>query len=156
MVTARFAAAADIDEIVRLRQVMLQNWVECPDNGWRESTAELLRRRLSESEPTMAVTVVEAPDAPGELAACASGTIEERLPSPGNLTGRFGWIFNVSTDQRWRRRGYGRICTEALLAWYEEWGVPTIDLLASESGRGLYKQLGFEYSAEPAMRRRSH
>lgn len=156
MVTARFAAAADIDEIVRLRQVMLENWVECPDNGWRASTAESLRRRLSEPEPTMAVTVVDAPDAPGGLAACASGTIEERLPSPGNLTGRFGWVFNVSTDPRWRRRGYGRVCMEALLAWYEEREVTAIDLLASESGRGLYRRLGFEHSEEPVMRRRSH
>lgn len=152
MVTARFAVLADIDEIVRLRQVMLENWVECPDNGWKASTAEILRRRLTETEPTMAVTVVDAPDAPGELAACASGTVEARLPSPGNLTGRFGWIFNVSTDPRWRRRGYSRICMEALLAWYEEQGVTAIDLLASESGRGLYRQLGFGLSEEPAMR----
>ncbi|GAB3996977.1 hypothetical protein GCM10029992_18580 [Glycomyces albus] len=79
MVTARFAAAADIDEIVRLRQVMLEDWMECPDNGWRSSTAEILRRRLSEPRPTLAVTVVDAPDAAGGLAACASGTLEDRL-----------------------------------------------------------------------------
>ncbi|GAB3996974.1 hypothetical protein GCM10029992_18570 [Glycomyces albus] len=45
---------------------------------------------------------------------------------------------------------------EALLTWYEDRGVTAIDLLASGSGRGLYKQLGFEHSEAPAMRLRPH
>lgn len=153
MVSARFATAADIDEIVRLRQLLLENWIECPDNGWRESTAEILRRRLAGPEPTMAVTVVDAPGNPGTLAACATGTIEERLPSPRNMTGRIGWIFNVSTDPEWRRRGYSRACMEALLDWYEDRGVLMLELLATEEGQGLYKQLDFRVAEEPAMRR---
>lgn len=153
MSIARFATESDVDEIVRLRQIMLEEWMACPDNGWQESTAAILKRRLSEQDPTMAITVVDAPGRPGVLAACATGTITERLPSPRNHSGLFGWVFNVCTDPAWRRRGYSRACMEALLSWFDDRGVLMLELLASEHGGPLYEQLGFETSAEPAMRR---
>lgn len=152
---ARLATAGDIEEVVRLRQVMLEEWYETPDNGWKEATAAVLKRRLEEPEPTMAVTVVDAPDAPGTLASCAAGVISERLPSPHNHTGRSGWVFNVATDPAWRRRGYSRACMEALLDWFDDRGVRSVDLHASSQGEGLYRQLGFRFPDEPAMRRKS-
>ncbi|WP_026925348.1 GNAT family N-acetyltransferase [Glycomyces arizonensis] len=153
---ARFAVDDDIDEIVRLRQVMLEEWLECHDNGWREETAAILRRRLGETEPTMAVTVVDTPDGPGTLAACAAGVITERLPSPLHHTGLSGWVFNVSTDPVWRRRGFSRACMEALLGWFDDRGIRSVDLHASSQGEGLYRQLGFQSPDEPAMRRTAH
>ncbi|THV40092.1 GNAT family N-acetyltransferase [Glycomyces buryatensis] len=153
MVLARFASPDDADEITRLRAIMLSAWVDTTDNGWMADSAAVLKRRLGEAEPSMVSTVVDAPESPGSLAACATGIIEERLPSPRNRTGRFGWIFNVSTDPAWRRRGYSRACMDALLRWYDERGVLAIELLATESGAGLYGQLGFTVSEEPAMRR---
>lgn len=153
MVTARLATASDADQIVGLREIMLADFTACPDNGWKEAAVEVLKRRLEDAEPTMAVTVVDAPHSPGILAACATGVIIERLPGPNNPTGRFGWVFNVSTDPAWRRRGYSRACMTALLSWYEERDITFLELLASESGEGLYADLGFKLSDEPAMRR---
>ncbi|WP_026930000.1 GNAT family N-acetyltransferase [Glycomyces tenuis] len=152
---ARFATADDVEEIVRLRQVMLEEWFDCPDDGWKEGTAVILKRRLGEAEPTMAVTVVDAPGTPGALASCAAGVISERLPSPHNPTGLAGWVFNVSTDPAWRRRGFSRACMEALLEWFDDRGIRSVDLHASSQGEGLYRQLGFQPPAEPAMRRKS-
>jgi GNAT superfamily N-acetyltransferase len=149
----RFATPEDIDEIVRLREVMLAPWFDMGDESWKPETAAILRRRLGEPEPTMAVTVVDAPDAPGVLAACATGVITERLPNPRNPSGRYGWVFNVVTDDRWRKRGFSRACTTELLAWFDGHAVPAVELLASEQGEGLYRQLGFAISEEPAMRR---
>ncbi|MCH7232390.1 GNAT family N-acetyltransferase [Glycomyces sp. L485] len=153
MEAARFATADDVDEIVRLREIMLSEWVDCTDNGWREATAAVLKRRLGDADPTMAVAVVDAPGEPGVLAASATGLIVERLPSPRNLTGLFGWVFNVSTDPAWRRRGYSMACMESLLAWFDDRGVLPIELLASGQGEPLYRRLGFRMSQEPAMRR---
>lgn len=160
MVTARHAELGDIDEIVRLREVMYLTWRDASgerwqgtnDPAWKADAAEVLRLRLSEDKPTMAVTLVDAPDDSGAVAACATGVISERLPSPGNRTGRSGWVFNVSTDPRWRKRGYSRACMKALLEWFEHQHVQSIELRASEQGRGLYEQLGFTISEEPAMR----
>lgn len=152
MGTARFATVDDIGEIIRLRQIMLENWIECPDNGWREDTAAVLERRLTEPEPTMAVTVVDVPGAPGVLASCATGVINERLPSPRNRTGRFGWVFNVCTDPQWRRRGFGKACTAALMDWYDQRGIIAVELMSTPAGEDLYRDLGFIRSDEPAMR----
>lgn len=152
MTTARHAELGDIEEIVRLREIMLAPWFDMADTGWKTEAAAILQRRLDEPKPTMAVTVVEAPDGSGALAACATGVISERLPNPVNPSGRYGWIFNVVTDDRWRRRGYSRDCTVALLDWFEDQSVHVLELLASEQGEGLYQELGFKISEEPAMR----
>ncbi|WP_030144400.1 GNAT family N-acetyltransferase [Glycomyces sp. NRRL B-16210] len=160
MVNARHAEFDDIDDIVRLREVMYESWRDASgaawtgsgDPAWKADAAEALRLRLGEDKPTMAVTVVDAPDGSGGLAACATGVISERLPSPGNRTGRSGWIFNVSTDLDWRRRGYSRACMTALLEWFDQQSVPSIELRASVEGRNLYEQLGFTIPEEPAMR----
>lgn len=152
MTNARHADLGDIDEIIRLREVMLAPWFDMSETGWKAETAAILHRRLDEPKPSMAVTVVEAPDGSGRLAACATGVISERLPNPVNPSGRYGWIFNVVTDEQWRKRGYSRACTTALLDWFADQSVHVMELLASEQGQGLYEELGFSVSEEPAMR----
>lgn len=152
MTIARHADLGDIEELVRLREVMISPWFDMADESWKSSAAEILRRRMSEDKPTIGVTVVDAPDGSGGLAACAVGTISERLPGPHNPTGRYGWIFNVVTDPQWRKRGYSRACTKALLDWFGDQNVHVLELLASEQGEGLYKEFGFTISNEPAMR----
>lgn len=153
MTTARHAELGDIDEIVRLREIMLAPWFgTATDTSWKAEAAATLHRRLEEPKPSMAVTVVEAPDGSGALAACATGVISERLPNPVNPSGRYGWIFNVVTDPRWRKLGYSRACATALLGWFEDQSVHVLELLASEQGESLYRELGFTISEEPAMR----
>lgn len=152
MTIARHADLGDIEELVRLREVMLASWFDMGDESWKASTAEMLRSRMSEDKPTIGITVVDAPDGSGGLAACAVGTISERLPWPRNPTGRYGWIFNVVTDPQWRKRGYSRACTKALLGWFEDQSVHVLELLASEQGEGLYKELGFAVTDQQAMR----
>jgi GNAT superfamily N-acetyltransferase len=152
MTNARHADLGDIDEIIRLREIMLAPWFDMSDTGWKAETAAILQRRLDEPKPTMAVTVIEAPGGSGTLASCATGVISERLPNPVNPSGRYGWIFNVVTDPRWRKRGYSRACTQALVDWFGDQSVTVLELLASEQGKGLYEELGFRVSEEPAMR----
>jgi GNAT superfamily N-acetyltransferase len=152
MSNARHADLGDIEELVRLREIMLEPWFDMSDQSWKGPAAEILQRRLDEPKPTMAVTVVEAPDGSGALASCATGVIVERLPGPVNPSGRSGWVFNVVTDPRWRKQGHSRACMTALLAWFEDQSVRNVELLASEQGLGLYEELGFTISKEPAMR----
>jgi GNAT superfamily N-acetyltransferase len=150
----RRAGAADALELVRLRGVLLGSMIghETPDDGWQESSASIFSKRLVEPDPTMAAFVVDRPGAPGMLAACAVGTIEERLGIPGNPSGLVGYVFNVATDPEQRRLGYSRACVTALLDWYRERGIRTIDLRATAEGEPLYRSLGFSHTADPAMR----
>ncbi|MEU6246523.1 GNAT family N-acetyltransferase [Glycomyces sp. NPDC047010] len=152
MTETRSAGPGDIDELVRFRAVLLSEWFDTSDPEWRAMTAAALARRLVEPSPTMHAVVVDAPDGSGRLASCAIGTVSERLPNPRNPSGLYGWVFNVVTEDEWRRRGYGRACMDALIEWFRANGVGTVELLATDKGLGLYEQLGFTVSDEPAMR----
>ncbi|MGI5271530.1 GNAT family N-acetyltransferase [Nonomuraea sp. CA-218870] len=153
MIGARRATAADAAELVRLREVLLASmggpW---PDDGWRAATEARLRARLDEPDPRLLAFVVDAPG--GGLAACATGTVEERLGGPGNPEGLVGYVFNVATHPEHRRRGCSRACVTALVEWYREYGVATVDLRASAEGEPLYSSLGFVRTPDPAMRLR--
>lgn len=156
MSEVRAATSADATELVRLRAVLLAG-VEgrVPvDDGWRRAATETLRARLAESVPSLAAFVVDRPDQAGGLAACAVGTIEYRLGGPGNPSGEVGYVYNVATDPDQRRRGYSRLCVAALLDWFRERGIRTVDLRATPVAEPLYRSLGFVRTADPAMRLR--
>ncbi len=141
----RQAVPDDAPELVRLRLVMFEAMQGKSSPGPWEQTAEaVLRARLRDPlTTTMPVFVVDDPRRPGRLAACAIGTVEQRLPAPGHPEGLFGFVFNICTDPDNRRLGHARACTEALLAWFDEHRVTRIDLHASADGAGLYRGLGF-------------
>lgn len=166
MNAVRRATPEDAEELVRLRTIMLDSLHRSDDRGWQPHAVEILRKRLAEPDGDLAVFVVDRPGDGGAgagspqpggapapaLAACAAGSVEHRLPGPGNPLGHVGHIFSVATDPDLRRRGYSRACMTALLAWYRERGVRKIDLHASEEGEPLYASMGFRRNAAPAMR----
>ncbi|WP_037607994.1 GNAT family N-acetyltransferase [Streptacidiphilus rugosus] len=151
MTSVRAAVPDDAPELVRLREVMfaaMQGGMLDPDapDGWKPLAESILRKSLAEGEggqPAFGVFVVDDEERPGRLAACAVGTLEQRLPAPGHPDGLFGFIFNICTDPDRRRRGHARACTEALLAWFDARGATRLDLHASELGQDLYRSLGF-------------
>ncbi len=49
----------------------------------------------------------------------------------------------MSTDARYRGRGFARATTEALLDWFAERGVTRVDLHATPDAEHLYRDLGF-------------
>ncbi|WBP87215.1 GNAT family N-acetyltransferase [Kitasatospora cathayae] len=162
MTEVRPAVPADAPELVRLRNLMFE---EMPGmaalagpGAWQTTAERMLRERLAApaEELTMPSFVVDDPGRPGRLAACAVGTLEERLPSPGNPDGLFGFVFNICTDPDHRRRGYARACTEALLDWFDGRRVGRIDLHASSGGEALYRSLGFSEHSIALSRQRSY
>ncbi|MCU7823056.1 GNAT family N-acetyltransferase [Kitasatospora sp. DSM 101779] len=164
----RPAGAADAPELVRLRALMFAAMAaapgdgpeepggEGPDGPWRATAERMLRERLAVPGElrTLQAYVVDDPDRPGRLAACAIGTLEERLPAPGHPDGRFGFVFTVSTDPGRRRRGHARACIEALIGWFDGRRVTRIDLHATADGEDLYRGLGFGEHARPLSRQR--
>lgn len=150
---ARRATAADAGELVRLRAVLLAHMSGQDPAGddWRQAAADLFRARLDESDPTMAAYVVDRPDRPGTLAACAVGAVDQRLGGPGNPAGTSGYVYSVATDPDQRRRGYSRQCVTALLDWYRDRGIAAVFLRASEQGEPLYRSLGFVRTPDPTM-----
>ncbi|GAA3342779.1 GNAT family N-acetyltransferase [Amorphoplanes nipponensis] len=153
MIEARRAGMEDAAELLRLRSVMLaavRPGLDDPQS-WIGPGVPVVRRLLAEQPDTMAAFVVDAPGGPG-LAACAVGTIDQRLPGPNDPTGRRGYVLNVATDPAHRRRGHSRACMTALLAWFTERGIGAVDLRASADGEPLYASLGFVRNRDPGMR----
>lgn len=150
MITTRTARTDDAAELVRLRRLMFAAMHGRDEPGAWERDAEQMARRQLAAEPQPAeplwlgAFVVEG-DEPGapHLAACAVGRIEERLPAPHHPAGRFGFVYSVCTDERYRGRGYARATTEALLDWFAARGVTRVDLHATKDAEPLYRALGF-------------
>jgi GNAT superfamily N-acetyltransferase len=121
------------------------------DSTWQSSAAEILERELSAG--TMAAVVVDSPH--GGLAACGVGMVAQRLPSPGCVDGRYGYIQSMCTDERHRRQGLARLVFADLMRWFGERGVTAVDLHASRMGEPLYRSLGFQDPTEPELRWRA-
>ncbi|MEV0280077.1 GNAT family N-acetyltransferase [Streptomyces sp. NPDC050610] len=146
MIEIRAARPSDAPELVRLRRLMLgaMSGQDAP-GAWEADAVEMARAQLSVPRPRLGAFVVDgaAEDGRARLAACAVGSVEERLPAPRRPTGLFGFVFNVCTDPLYRGRGYARATTGALLDWFAEQGVSRVDLHASEEAEPLYRSLGF-------------
>ncbi|GAA1254341.1 hypothetical protein GCM10009665_51250 [Kitasatospora nipponensis] len=156
MSDVRQARPEDAPELVRLRLLMFEAMQGAARPGpWQRTAEEVLRERLRDPvTTTMPAFVVDDAELPGRLAACAVGTLEQRLPAPGHPQGLFGFVFNICTDPARRRRGHARACTEALLAWFDARGATRIDLHATEGGERLYRDLGFAEHSVPLSRTR--
>jgi GNAT superfamily N-acetyltransferase len=144
MVSVRRAGPRDAPELVRLRGLMFEAMgIPDGDGAWRARAEELLRDELADPEGGYGAFVVDDPERPGCLAACAVGTLERRLPAPRHPEGIFGFVFNVYVEARWRRRGWARACTVTLLEWFDARGATRVDLHATPDAEKLYRELGF-------------
>jgi GNAT superfamily N-acetyltransferase len=117
--------------------------------AWRQAAAGALANRLGGDT---CVFVADDPDGAGRLAATGAGVITTRLPGPANPAATVGYIQWVSTDPLWRRRGLARAVTSALLAWFTERGVRSVELHATPEAAGLYHSLGFGPGSNPGLR----
>ncbi|WP_105971441.1 GNAT family N-acetyltransferase [Streptomyces geranii] len=158
MTLVRRATPDDAEELLRLRQVMIDSMHGAnTDPAWQSESLATVTARLADPDSGFAAFVVDHPDRPerpGALAALVVGTIEYRIGRAGNPHGRVGFVFSVATDPDARRRGYARACMEALLEWYREQGVRQIDLTASPEAEPLYASLGFTRQPDPYLRLR--
>jgi ribosomal protein S18 acetylase RimI-like enzyme len=143
-VEVRRATVEDAAELTRLREVMLSSMAPLTDTSWRELCVATLQTLLADPDGPLQAFVVDAPDEPGVLASSSVGVIEQRLPSPHNPSGTIGYILNVATDPRYRRRGLGRAVVVATVDWLSDRGVDRVELHASNDGEPLYRELGFQ------------
>ncbi|MFF4831535.1 GNAT family N-acetyltransferase [Streptomyces sp. NPDC001315] len=152
MSLVRRAVPEDAQEVLRLRQVMIDSlFAADPSTDWHAESLPTLRARLSEPGGDFAAFVVDHPERPGALAALVAGTIEYRIGRQGNPRGTIGFVFSVATDPDARRRGYARACMDELLEWFRARGAAQVHLTASAEAEPLYASLGFKPKPDPLM-----
>jgi ribosomal protein S18 acetylase RimI-like enzyme len=152
-VRVRWATAADIGELVRLRRVMFEAMgmeVTAADD---EATRVVLGPGLDSGE--FFAAVIDSGAADGHLAACGIGMTARRVPSPGNPEGRYGYVQSMVTDERDRRQGHARAVLRALLDRFGQLGIARVDLHASAMGEPLYRSEGFRPGTQPELRWRA-
>ncbi|MFC3345893.1 GNAT family N-acetyltransferase [Streptomyces echinoruber] len=152
MTPVRRATPEDAEEVLRLRQVMLDSVRGGnPATDWQAESLPTLRARLAEPDGDFAAFVVDHPERPGTLAALVAGTVDYRIGRTGNPLGIVGYVFSVATDPDARRRGYARACMDVLLEWFRARGVRRVQLTASREAEPLYASLGFRPKPDPLM-----
>jgi GNAT superfamily N-acetyltransferase len=153
MSLVRRAVAEDAEEVLRLRQVMIDSVSPASPTAWQAASLPALRTRLADPDGEFAAFVVDHPGRPGALAALVVGTLEYRIGGPGKPPdGLIGYVFSVATDPDARRRGYARACMEELLEWFRERDASHVMLTASPDAEPLYASMGFTRDTTPSMR----
>ena len=135
---ARAAALDDVDEVVRLRQVMFDSMgVVAPDPDWVATCVAYLRDHLGGG---------------GRLVASGLVELQWRIPGAQNVLGRAAYVSSIATDEAFRRRGAARAVLVHLLDEARRQGIEIVDLHATAVGEGLYRDLGFAPRPQPELR----
>ncbi|MFJ8464910.1 GNAT family N-acetyltransferase [Streptomyces swartbergensis] len=151
MSAVRRALPEDAEEVLRLRQIMIDSLFGDPATAWHGESLPTLKAKLGESDGDFAAFVVDHPERPGALASLVAGTIDYRIGKSGDPRGMVGFVFSVATDPSARRRGYSRACMTTLLEWFRQRGVRRVQLTASPEAQPLYVSLGFRPKPDPLL-----
>lgn len=152
MSAVRRALPEDAEEVLRLRQVMIDSvFASDPSVARHGESLPTLRAELGEPDGDFAAFVVDHPERPGALACLVVGTIDYRIGTASDPRGMVGFVFSVATDPDARRRGYARACMTTLLEWSRGRGARRVQLTASPEAEPLYVSLGFRPKPDPLL-----
>jgi GNAT superfamily N-acetyltransferase len=146
-ITIREATTADVDTLVHLRRMMFEA-MGYEDRAGLEASDAATAAYFERAIPAGQFHGWLASDANGNTVASGGAVIDQHPPGPGNLSGRVGYLMNLVTIPRYRRRGIGRRIMQVMLAWLVDQGIHHVALHASQMGRPLYEELGFRASNE--------
>ena len=129
-------------DLVRLRRLMFE-WMGCDDPAQLGATDEANAAYFAETIPTGEFCGWLAVTPAGEAVGSGGAVVDRHPPGPTNLSGRIGYIMNISIEPSYRRRGIARRIMRTVLEWMAERGVHYITLHTTEMGQPLYEELGF-------------
>lgn len=151
MSVVRRALPEDAEEVLRLRQIMIDSLFGDAATAWQGESLPTLKAKLGEPDGDFTAFVVDHPERPGTLASLVAGTLDYRIGKSGDPQGMVGFVFSVATDPSARRRGYARACMTTLLEWFRERGARRVQLTASPEAQPLYVSLGFRPKPDPLL-----
>jgi GNAT superfamily N-acetyltransferase len=149
--TLRLATVDDIPVLVNHRRRMFEdmyadkNVVRDPAGyaAMDEAYAVLLRYEI----PAGSTRVWVIEDG-GKIAASGALKFTDWLPRPDGQRRGLVYVHSVYTVPEYRRQGLARRLLNAMIDYCRDNGWPRLTLHASDMGRGLYEDLGFEPTNE--------
>ena len=143
----RPASTSDVDALVEMRALMFAEMgVTSERSDWRVAARDWFLSAVD--DPSVCLVVI---DENGTLLSCGMAEIQRGAPGPNCPTGRTAHVSNLVTRRDARRCGFARQCMTHLLKWAVE-RADRVELHASEDGMTMYRRMGFEETANPAMR----
>lgn len=138
----RIAGPDDIEKVARLRIEYLDSVSPDIDPSMRESTYRVNCSYLEEHLGKDCIVTLTEYD--GKVVSSAYMNIYMRAGSYRMPDGVFGEIYGVYTSPEYRRRGFAGKTILLAIGEAEKKGVSRFTLDASQSGKSLYEELGFE------------
>lgn len=146
------ATLDDIDDLIRLRiDFLTMDQGRLSDQNEKDIRAQL-KVYLAKHIPLEDFIAVIAKHPTGKIASAAFLIIQERPANPSFITGLTGTLLNVVTYPEFRRKGIASQVIGEIINEARQKGVSSIDLYATDDGRGLYKKLGFVEPSYTSMR----
>jgi len=147
----RFAVVADIPALVSHRRRMFEDMYAQKDvvrnraayDAMDTAYADILRYEIPAGS-TRAWVI----DDGGIIAASGALKFTDWLPRPDGQRRGLVYVHSVYCAPEYRRQGLARRILQAMIAYCHENGWPRISLHASDMGRGLYEELGFQPTNE--------
>ncbi len=146
--TIRRATVADQAALTRLRLALFRAVGDLPDPAAEAAFVTAVGQYLATEVPKGRFLAWLACTATGAAVGCGGLVFVQKPPSAMNPTGREGYVMNMYTDPAWRGRGIARQIMAEILTAVREAGVTLVRLHATEAGRPIYQQLGFQPTAD--------
>jgi ribosomal protein S18 acetylase RimI-like enzyme len=144
----RPASFSDVTALVEMRALMFADMgVNANSSEWQASARDWFLRAVR--DPSVCLVVIEDDET---LLSCGMAEIHRGAPGPTCPSGRTAHLSNLVTRRDARGRGFARRCMTHLLEWAAE-HADRAELHESDGGMALYRRMGFEETANPAMRR---
>jgi GNAT superfamily N-acetyltransferase len=139
----RLATLSDLPQLVELR-VLMQKEVNNPSekesgSAYVQSVTHYFERNLRNESYVSAVAVVD-----GKLVSANGLVVYSKPPSVTGGTGQVGYVTNVYTLPEWRGRGIAGELMKLVVEHARSNGVDKLHLGATDSGKGVYKRVGFK------------
>lgn len=150
-IAIRQATVADVPELVRLRRIMFEA-MGFDDPAQLDAADAAAADYLTEAIPARTFYGWLAVTPTGEAVSSGGLVLDQHPSGPSNLSGRVGYIMNVVTLPCYRRQGIARRIMQTILEWLAERNIQRVTLHATEMGRPLYEELGFEDGNEMRLR----
>jgi GNAT superfamily N-acetyltransferase len=132
-----------VEMVTELRMALLSELGELSSEEEMEPLRRATRQFLAR-QPTTGRHFTSIAEEAGKLVGIASLEVFERLPYPGNLSGREGYVLNVYAEPAYRNQRVASSLVGDLVGLARREGVGRLWLHASAYGRGVYEAAGFE------------
>lgn len=139
----RVATDDDIEMLCECREKQLIDEGQVPETGIRSQLRTYFAQNLGNDSLIEWVAEEE-----GRIVGTAAIILYEFPPSFKNRSGLRGYINNVYTERRYRKKGIATKLLDKVVAEARQRGVTRIWLETSAMGFGLYRKYGFLKSEE--------